>query len=188
VLIRLELERLASVTEPSGWCVTDTNSGRIFRHESDSKTSFRYPVPLCDPGSQVSLAAEAFYLSFRTRRGIFAIRGRAAGHCGVFIYAGKKRVGDLRLHNVDGFHEIGLGSSQEFIAISAVQDISKFCQHSSGPSDTATPLLLQWVDYYNVLWIKRDGAGHAYRLGLGQIEAQDWHNFADEKEVEVILR
>lgn len=196
----LRSSRRSSTTSlPPGW----SKAGPYFKHDSDSGTLFKYPIPVEDPPEEGEYAPppgeKAFpgpYLSFKTTGGVFDVDYMAtmsphelmnppiaAGN----IYSRSHRwIGEFRAH--DGW--LGIQSSNyggdeklEFVAISMASE--RRGSYVLPPERFEENMdEKEIIDIVNVLWIERIGAV-AYRRGLGHVLQKYWE--ATVKDVEVLL-
>ncbi|RCI16279.1 hypothetical protein L249_2171 [Ophiocordyceps polyrhachis-furcata BCC 54312] len=196
----LRSRRSSGASLPPGW----SRTGSHFRHDSDSHTVFRYPVPVEDPAREKGDGGDngggpplpGPLLSFRTTSAMFEVdyaismvlRDKANPPMAVGnIWSRSNRwIGELRSH--DGW--LGVQTSNydgaerlEFIAVSSATE--RRGSHVFGADRFEENMDAdEAVDIVNVLWIERI-ADVAYRRGIGHIVQQAWE--AEAVAVDVLL-
>lgn len=196
----LRSRKNSSTPLPPGW----SRTGAHFKHDSDSLTVFKYPVPVEDPpedGGYEPRHSERPYpgplLSFKTTSGFFDVdyaismtpKDKPSPPIAVGnIWSRLNRwIGEFRAH--DGW--LGVQSSNydgdeklEFIAISTAMErrgsyvfsLERFEENMDSE---------EIIDIVNVLWIERI-SGVAYRRGIGHILQKAWDAQAKD-EVDILL-
>jgi hypothetical protein len=169
-----------------------------YRHDSDKKTQFSYPIPILDQTEKPDIFPTTLLLCCRTRRAWFRIgpsmrRNPHTHHeCSSVVlkdpvgtWAGVLRLNKSHLSLYTFFLDSDAeGQACELIAISRGfarngKDESYFLEEWTDPKRRGFQRYDSLYEFYNVLWIEwKDGV--AYRKALGRVVKDIWDRQALE--------
>jgi hypothetical protein len=159
----------------------------VFKHESDEKSKFWYPIPISQTMAIPEAEIRLPFISCRTRRCWLSVGESFSRNtfCVSLRDSTGTWAGVLKLHNSEDPGSYMRRKSSRKAAQCELIAISQGYANNRGRIPESKPLYMpeynheerpkssERYEYYNVLWIEWED-GIAYRKGLGRVEKNMW--------------